>query len=93
MKKRKLNSTNPKYYTVKDEEGNDISATHTIYGSQFLDTSDLSAFTAFSDLTASDVQGWVEEAIGADKITEMKDGLDATIAELVTPTQQTKIIG
>ena len=77
--------------TNNDEDGN--SQTATVYGSQGLDTSDLSSFKAFSDLTASDVQGWVEEAIGADKITEMKDGLDATIAELVTPTQQTKTIG
>ena len=79
--------------TVKDEEGNDISATHTIYGSQFLDTSDLSDFTAFSDLTASDVQGWVETAMTADTVTEMKAGLDANIAEKVTPTSVTKTIG
>lgn len=79
--------------TVKDFEGNDIPVTATVYGSIGLDTSDLSDFTAFSDLTTSDVQGWVETAIGEDKITEMKAGLDANIAELVTPTQQTKTIG
>ena len=79
--------------TIKDEEGNDIAATATVYGLQSLDTSDLSDFTAFSDLTTSDVQGWVETAIGEDKITEMKDSLHANIAELVTPTQQTKTIG
>ena len=74
-----------------DADGNPQAAT--VYGSQSLDTSDLSDFIAFTDLTVSDVQGWVEAAIGADKITEMKDGLDANIAELVTPTVQTKQVG
>ena len=79
--------------TIKDSQGNDIAASATVYGSQSLDTSDLSNFIAFADLTVSDVQGWVEAAIGAEDITEMKTGLDANIAELVTPTVQTKQVG
>ena len=79
--------------TIKDSQGNDIAASATVYGSQSLDTSDLSDFTAFSDLTTSNVQGWVETAIGEDKITEMKDSLNVSIAELVTPTVQTKQVG
>ena len=79
--------------TVKDMLGSDIPAAATIYGTQSLDTSDLSSFTAFADLTASDVQGWVEAAMTADTVTEMKAGLDATIAELVTPTSVQKVIG
>ena len=79
--------------TVKDSQDNDVAASATVYGSIGLDTSDLSNFTAFADLTASNVQGWVEAAMGADKITEMKAGLDANIAELVTPTVQTKQVG
>ena len=78
---------------VKDMSDNDVAAASTVYGSIGLDTSDLSSFTAFADLTASDVQGWVEAAMGADKITEIKAGLDANIAELVTPTVQTKQVG
>ncbi len=74
-----------------DADGNPQAAS--VYGTQSLDTSDLSSFTAFADLTASDVQGWVEAAMGADKITEIKAGLDANIAELVTPTVQTKQVG
>jgi hypothetical protein len=74
-----------------DANGNPQSAS--VYGSQGLDTSDLSSFTAFADLTASDVQGWVESALGDDKVTEMKAGLDAQIAELITPTSVTKTIG
>jgi len=31
--------------------------------------------------------------MGADEVQSKKDGLDATIAELVTPTVQTKQVG
>ena len=77
--------------TNQDSDGNNWTATS--YGSQAVDTSDLSSFTAFADLTASDVQGWVEAALGADEVTAMKAALDAQIAEKVTPTSVTKTIG
>jgi len=74
-----------------DSDGNNWTAE--VYGSQGLDTDDISSFTAFADLTSSDVQGWVEAALTADKVTEMKAGLDAQIAEKITPTSVTKTIG
>ena len=79
--------------TVKDDFGNDVPISTSVYGTQSLDTSDLSDFTAFADLTVSDVQGWVEEAMGEEEVQAKKDSLDATIAELVTPTVQTKQVG
>ena len=79
--------------TVKDMDDNDVPATSQTYGSQSVDTSDLSSFIAFADLTASNVQGWVETALGAEAITELKAGLDAETAEKVTPTSVTKTIG
>ena len=51
-----------------DADGNPQAAT--VYGTQSLDTEDLSDFTAFADLTVSDVQGWVEAAMGEDEITK-----------------------
>ena len=77
--------------TNKDSNGNNWSTS--IYGTQAVDTSDLSSFIAFADLTVSDVKGWVEAALGADEVTEMKARLDATIAKLITPTSVTKTIG
>ena len=77
--------------TNNDADGNSLTAT--VYGTQSLDTSDLSSFTAFADLTASDVQGWVEAAMTADTVNDMKDSLDSTIEELVTPTSVQKVIG
>ena len=77
--------------TNKDSEGNNWTATS--YGTQSVDTSDLSSFTAFASLDAAKVQGWVETALTADTVTAMKAGLDAVIAENVTPTSVTKTIG
>ena len=76
--------------TNKDSEGNNWTAT--TYGSQNVDTSDLSSFIEWSSLKASDVQGWVETALTADTVTAMKTALDAEIAEKVTPTSVTKIL-
>ena len=77
--------------TNKDSEGNFWGSYR--YGTQVLDTSDLSSFKAFADVTASDVQGWVEAAMGADEVTEMKAGLDAQIAKMITPASVQKTIG
>ena len=82
--------------TGTDDANNDADGnpqTASVYGTQSLDTEDLSDFTAFADLTVSDVQGWVEAAMGEDEVQAKKDGLDATIAELVTPVVQTKQVG
>ena len=77
--------------TNKDSEG--AYQTATSYGSESLDTSDLSSFTAFASVSKANVQSWVEAALGADKVTAMKAGLDAQIAEQVTPTSVQKTIG
>tara|TARA_B100000212_G_C27270362_1_gene488479 strand:- start:370 stop:723 length:354 start_codon:yes stop_codon:yes gene_type:complete len=79
--------------TVKDMSDNDIAAAASVYGTIGLDTEDLSDFIAFADLTVSNVQGWVEDAMGEEEIQAKKDSIDATIAELVTPTVQTKQVG
>jgi hypothetical protein len=77
--------------TNNDSDGNPQTAT--VYGSQGLDTSDLSSFTNWSSLDAAKVQGWVEAAIGADEVTKLKASIDAQIAEKVTPTSVTKTLG
>jgi len=75
----------------QDADGNNWTATS--YGTQSVDTSDLSSFTAFADLTSSDVQGWVETAMGSDAVTALKAGLDAQIEAKINPTSVTKTIG
>ena len=77
--------------TNKDSDGNNWTAE--MYGSQSLDTDSISSFVAFGSLNAAKVQSWVEAALTADTVTELKEGLDAQIAEKITPTSVTKTIG
>ena len=79
--------------TVKNDFGNDVPISISVYGTIGLDTEDLSDFIAFADLTVSDVQGWVEAAMGADEVQAKKDILDAQIKELINPVVQTKQVG
>jgi len=74
----------------QDAEGNNWTAS--VYGTQGLDVNDLSSFTAWDSLSASTVQGWVETAMGSDAVTNLKAGLDANIAEKITPTSVTKTL-
>ena len=76
--------------TNKDSEDNFQTAT--VYGSQTLDTSDLSSFINWSSLKTSDVQSWVETALGSYKVTEIKASLDTEIAAKVSPTSVTKTL-
>ena len=77
--------------TNKDSEGEYWTAG--VYGSEGLDTDSISSFVAFGSLDAAKVQSWVEAALTADVVTAMKAGLDAQIAEKITPTSVTKTIG
>jgi len=76
--------------TNKDSDDNNWTAD--TYGSQSVSTDDLSSFKNWSSLTNSDVQGWVEAAIGADTVTAMKSSLDAEIAEKISPKSVTKTL-
>ena len=75
--------------TGEDTDGN-VGST---YGTISLDTSDLTDFTAFADITEADINGWVEAAMGEEEIQAKKDAIDAQIAEIVNPTVVTKTIG
>jgi hypothetical protein len=79
----RLNATD----TQVDAEGNTYTAS--VYGTQALDTSDLSNFTDFDSVTAAQVQGWTESAMGAEEVQSLKDSLDANIAGQINPTSVT----
>ena len=80
----RLNATD----TQADAEGNPYTAS--VYGTQVLDTSDLSGFIDFDSVTAAEVQGWVESAMGEEEVQSLKDGLDSNIAGQINPTSETK---
>jgi hypothetical protein len=75
--------------TGEDADGN-VGLT---YGTIALDTSDLSDFTAFADITEDMINGWVEAAMGEDEVQAKKDAIDGQITEKVNPTVVTKQIG
>ena len=79
----RLNATD----TQVDAEGNPYTAG--VYGTQVLDTSDLSGFIDFDSVTSAEVQGWVESAMGEEQVQSLKDGLDANIAGQINPTSVT----
>ena len=76
--------------TNKDSDGNNLIASS--YGTQNLNTDDLSSFKNWSSLTNSDVQGWVETALTADTVTAMKASLDSNISQQITPSSVTKTL-
>jgi hypothetical protein len=75
--------------TGEDENGN----VGSVYGTQSLDTSDLSSFTAFEDITEEQINGWIETAMGSEEVQAKKDAIDAQIEEKINPTVVTKQIG
>lgn len=75
----------------QDADGNNWTASS--YGTQALDTADITNFTSFADLTSSDVQAWVEAAMGEEAVADLKAGLDAQIEAKINPTSVTKTIG
>jgi hypothetical protein len=82
----RLNATD----TQVDAEGNPYTAS--VYGTQVLDTSDLSGFIDFDSVTSAEVQGWVEAAMGEEEVQSLKDGLDSKIAGQINPTSVTKTL-
>ncbi len=76
--------------TQVDAEGNPYTAS--VYGTQVLDTSDLSGFIDFDSVTSAEVQGWVESAMGEEQVQSLKDSLDADIAGQINPTSETKTL-
>jgi hypothetical protein len=65
-------------------------------GTQTLDTSDLSSFTAFDSLDQATVVGWVTssmETTMSGSVQGMKNSASASLAELVNPSTVVKYLG
>ena len=66
----------------------------TVIGTQNLTSENIQpeGFIAFEDLTHQEVISWVEEAMGEDKVLELKDSVASQLQSLITPTSVTKTI-
>lgn len=74
-----------------DPEGNPYSATN--IGTQTLDTSQITNFIPFEDLTNDEVVAWTKAAMGAEQVTKIETNIDKQIQDLITPTSVTLTIG
>ena len=77
------------HWSVAKEDGEYVASS---YGTQTLDTSDLSDFTAFADVTADIVKGWVIDAMGEEEVSNLEASLDQQIEEQKNPTSITKTL-
>ena len=73
--------------TKEDEE-----FTASSYGTQSIDTSDLTNFKPFDELTSDMVKGWVINAMGEEEVANLEAGLDAQIESEKNPTSITKTL-
>lgn len=80
------------HWRLKGEDDTEDKNSAESLGVVSLNTSDLSSFKAFDDVTESDINSWVESALGADKVTLIKVSIDKAINEKINPTVVTKTI-
>ena len=67
--------------------------TATSIGTQTLNTSDITDFIPFEDLTNEEVVAWTQAAMGEEQVTQIETSIDAQIENLITPTSLTLTIG
>ena len=67
----------------KDDQGNFYTAG--IYGTQVLNTEEISDFVPFADLNNEKVTEWVTTTIGEDKVNDYKTNISNQIADQITP--------
>jgi hypothetical protein len=56
-----------------------------IYGSQSITFNPADTFTPYAQLTQAEVEGWLEAAMGAEKVSELNAALDTQIANQINP--------
>ena len=73
-------------YTADDGEGHTASS----IGTSSVKWEEGEPWIPYEDLTEADIQGWVEEELGEERIEEIQVSLDVQIAEKVNPTHESK---
>ena len=56
-----------------------------VYGSQSVTLDPDAPFTPYADLTQAEVEGWLEAAMGAERVAEMDASLDKQIEDQINP--------
>ena len=71
--------------------GQTLPARGVVSGVRKLDTSDLSGFTSFANVTAVQAASWVEADFGAE-LDQLKLEVDKAVTENATPVQKTTVL-
>ena len=74
-----------------DPEGN--AYTSTSIGTQILDTSTITDFIPFADLTNAEVVQWTKDTMGTEQVDAIEAGIESSISEEINPTSITMTIG
>lgn len=74
-----------------DPEGNPY--TGRVIGTEMLDTSTITDFIPFADLTNEIAVQWTKDAMGADQVAEIEANVEAQINQEINPTSVTMTIG
>ena len=74
-----------------DPEGN--AYTSTSIGTQMLDTSTITDFIPFADLTNAEVVQWTKDTMGTEQVDQIEAGIESSINEEINPTSITMTIG
>lgn len=70
-------------YSGKNIAGNQVSS----YGQVTVSAPDPAKFTPFEQLTKAQVQGWVENVLGQERIDAMKNSIARQLQEITAPTE------
>jgi len=74
-----------------DPEGNPY--TGRVIGTEMLDTSTITDFIPFPDLTNEIAVQWTKDAMGAERVAEIEANVEAQINQEINPTSITMTIG
>ena len=74
-----------------DPQGNPYSATN--IGTQTIDTSDITDFIPFDQVTNEEVVAWTKGAMGEEQVASIEASIESHINSLITPTTVTLTIG
>ena len=80
------------HWEVTDEETvSDVVHSGRAYGSQTIDTSDLSSFTAYASVTEANAVAWAKAAMGSDEVTRLETDVASQITVSKTPVTGTGV--
>ena len=74
------------HWRVEKEDG-EYSASS--YGTQSLNTEDIQDFTPFDEVTSEMVEGWVKDAMGEEKVSDIEESLNQQIEKEKNPSSET----